>query len=420
MSKLTKLINSPVKFFQDAYKNKFKKHNHKIIFIIGFSTWKIYLRKYFYEYELYFLPKDISQKNFNQQYAKDFIKYKDSCKIFVWGFKVPKYLHQFILENNMKIKYVEDGFIRSIQLGATKAPPMSLTFDSLTPYFNANEESQLENLLNTYNFDNNVKLLDDAKKLINKIINNDISKYNNAPSIDIKKLYGEKKSRRILVIGQVEDDASIQYGCKEKINNNDLVRLAYNENPNAQIIYKPHPDILYGHRPKESDPYEVSNIATILTQNISLGSAFQTIDHIYTISSLSGFEALLRGIKTTTLCCPFYSGWGLTDDRQKNLRRQRKLKIEEIFAIAYMIYPKYFNPQTGKSISLNNVIEMIIESKQNIDFTANIVQNNDDFDLKNINLDLPIWMIKKLDEKAKYIGISRQAIIKTCLADKLI
>ena len=38
---------------------------------------------------------------------------------------------------------------------------------------------------------------------------------------------------------------------------------------------------------------------------------------------------------------------------------------------------------------------------------------------KRINIDFPIWMVKKLDEEAQHIGVSRQAIIKTWLADKI-
>ena len=38
---------------------------------------------------------------------------------------------------------------------------------------------------------------------------------------------------------------------------------------------------------------------------------------------------------------------------------------------------------------------------------------------KRINIDFPTWMVKKLDEEAQHIGVSRQAIIKTWLADKI-
>ncbi|WP_299497043.1 hypothetical protein [uncultured Shewanella sp.] len=64
-----------------------------------------------------------------------------------------------------------------------------------------------------------------------------------------------------------------------------------------------------------------------LEENLLFGT-FHSIDEVYTISSLSGFEALLRGLKVTTMACPFYSGWGLTNDLQPNARRNRKLTID--------------------------------------------------------------------------------------------
>jgi len=38
---------------------------------------------------------------------------------------------------------------------------------------------------------------------------------------------------------------------------------------------------------------------------------------------------------------------------------------------------------------------------------------------KRINIDFPAWMVKRLDEEAQHIGVSRQAIIKTWLAEKI-
>lgn len=47
----------------------------------------------------------------------------------------------------------------------------------------------------------------------------------------------------------------------------------------------------------------------------------------------------------------------------------------------------------------------------------------DQFDLENavrrIVVDLPDWMLKSLDQEAQRIGISRQAVIKTWLAERL-
>lgn len=38
---------------------------------------------------------------------------------------------------------------------------------------------------------------------------------------------------------------------------------------------------------------------------------------------------------------------------------------------------------------------------------------------KRINIDFPTWMVQSLDDEAKHIGVSRQAIIKTWLAQRL-
>ena len=38
---------------------------------------------------------------------------------------------------------------------------------------------------------------------------------------------------------------------------------------------------------------------------------------------------------------------------------------------------------------------------------------------KRINLELPLWMIKALDKEAQRLGVTRQSVIKTWLAEKL-
>ena len=83
----------------------------------------------------------------------------------------------------------------------------------------------------------------------------------------------------------------------------------------------------------------------------------------HTITSLSGFEALLKGIKVTTVGAPFYSGWGLTDDRQPVPRRMRSLSLLELLAGAYLLYPRYANPETGEPLDLEDVLQLIIDQK---------------------------------------------------------
>lgn len=353
------LVSGPGFFLRGIIKSTRKKLTGTPTYVVGFSTWKQYLRKYFTDRNLYFLPKNISQHEFDQIW-KDKILSQSKAEIFVWGFKAPDFILDFAKKHNKTIQFVEDGFIRSIELGAQKAPPMSLTLDSRTPYFNSREASDLEHLLNTFDFSSDATLLSRAERAIQQMLDGGVSKYNKSSHVDIQSIYGIKTNKRILVIGQVEDDASIQFGCDTIITNNDLVKLAAKENPGAQIFYKAHPDVLAGNRPLASHPSEVKNICTLIKQDISLAQSFHEVDHVYTITSLSGFEALLRGIKVTTVGCPFYSGWGLTDDRQANARRTRKLTITELFAGAYLLYAKYFDIEEGGPSTLELVISKIV------------------------------------------------------------
>ncbi|TKT46251.1 capsular polysaccharide biosynthesis protein [Rhizobiaceae bacterium LC148] len=162
-----------------------------------------------------------------------------------------------------------------------------------------------------------------------------------------------------------EEDASIRFGCDRPITNNDLVRLAAAENPDASIFYKPHPDVLNRMRRQVSDPAEVSHLCTVLTRQVSLPDALDNADHVYTITSLAGFEALMRGKTVTVLGGPFYAGWGLTDDRQPLPRRGRALRLEEVFAAAYILYPSYFQID-GRASSFEQTLERASARKDTI------------------------------------------------------
>jgi capsule polysaccharide export protein KpsC/LpsZ len=370
MSKLFYFATNAALFFGDAVIKRFgwsvassTQNIQKVpTFVIGFSPWKGYLREWFPERELLFLPRFISSYEFKKRYWK-YILADERSEVFIWGIKASSGILKLLKENNVKKHHIEDGFIRSIQLGSTRTPPYSLTIDSKTPYFDATQASDLEDILNNYDFENDIELMANAEIMIKQLIETGISKYNNSASVDIKTLYGKKEKKRILVIGQVENDASIKLGCEQALTNNDVVRLAAAENPDAQIIYKPHPDIMNGYRKRKSHPKDVKNICMVLQKDIPISEALKTIDHVYTITSLAGFEALLRGIKVTTLGCPFYAGWGVTDTRQHNVRRERKLTPQQIFAAAYLLYAKYFDPNSKRQTTIVKTIERLMLAK---------------------------------------------------------
>ncbi|MCA1439337.1 capsular polysaccharide biosynthesis protein [Ensifer sp. IC4062] len=329
-------------------------------FAVHVTPWKhAFLKLYFPDRHFHFFPKNLSERDFEQTWKPRILADKTS-EFFVWGPELPHPLAAIAVRQDIPVWFVEDGFIRSIRPSASRTAPFSLALDRRAPYFDCRQASELELILKTYDFEADALLMARARAGIRLLLDQGISKYNDGCRRNAEQVYGPKSRKRVLVVGQVEDDASIRYGCLARLSNNDLVRLAAQEQPDAQILYKPHPDVVSRVRPAQSDPGEVAHLCQIVTERLPLAEALRTVDHVYTITSLAGFEALLRGIKVTAIGCPFYSGWGLTDDRQPNPRRGRALSVEALFAGAYLIYPRYFDPETGRQTSYETTVAAIM------------------------------------------------------------
>ena len=40
-------------------------------------------------------------------------------------------------------------------------------------------------------------------------------------------------------------------------------------------------------------------------------------------------------------------------------------------------------------------------------------------ELKRVNIDFPVWVVAKLDKQSKRLGITRQALVKVWIAEKI-
>jgi capsular polysaccharide export protein len=79
---------------------------------------------------------------------------------------------------------------------------------------------------------------------------------------------------------------------------------------------------------------------------------------VHTISSLAGFEALLRERTVTVHGRPFYAGWGLTIDRaQQSERRRRTLELDALVTATLMLYPRYLDPMTDDRIEAEVLLD---------------------------------------------------------------
>lgn len=254
---------------------------------------------------------------------------------------------------------IEDGFLRSRGLGAALIPPLSLVIDDLGIYYDPSCESRLERLIAQ-----RVQLRPDqqhrAERLIHSLRRNNLSKYNLVGAMtDLADL---PQGRRILVPGQVEDDASIRLGAGEVRRNLDLLRAARQANPDAVILYKPHPDVEAGLRPGAIAPNEALQWADAVLDHAEPMALLGEVQEVWTMTSLLGFEALLRGVKVTTLGTPFYAGWGLTKDlAPQPTRRAVLVSLEGLVHACLIDYPRYLDPVTGLPCPVEVAIERLCE-----------------------------------------------------------
>lgn len=243
------------------------------------------------------------------------------------------------------LRRVEDGFLRSRGLGADLVPPLSLVTDDLGIYYDPSQESRLERLLLTPPPPGGLAR---AARLRDRLVALALSKYNLPGALpDLP------PGHRILVPGQVEDDASILKGGGVVRTNLALVQAVRAANPQAVVIYKPHPDVEAGLRPGAVSPHDLTGLADVLATRADPVALITACDAVWTMTSLLGFEALLRGKPVTCLGVPFYAGWGLTRDLgpipQRRLRGPDggllpRPTLDHLVHAALIAYPRYYDP----------------------------------------------------------------------------
>lgn len=264
---------------------------------------------------------------------------------------------------NGKIILLEDGFIRSVGLGVDGSPSFSTVEDNVGIYYDATAPSQLENILNSYDFASHTDLIKTANNAIELIRNHHISKYNSAPDIQ-EDYFNDNVQKRVLIITQTSGDESLHYGLADQFSTDMMIDAAINENPNAAIYLKIHPDVLCGKKKADIDIDMARKKCIVIENNVNPISLLEYFDTVYTKTSQMGFEALLLGKKCVCFGMPFYAGWGLTDDRVVCSRRVRILKVEEVFAAAYILYTRYYNPYQKRVSDIIDTIYEIVRQRR--------------------------------------------------------
>lgn len=308
------------------------------LYAIGFSSWK----------------KPIVT-DFFQGSSVRFVKHADAvpagATLIVWGTK--PILGK--LAEGVSLIRLEDGFLRSVGLGAELVRPLSWVLDAEGIYYDASAPSRLETLLRTRDFD--ASLVVRATALREAICAGGVTKYNVGAEGWTRPAGA---ARVILVPGQVETDASIRFGTVDVRHNVDLLKAVRTANPDAYVLYKPHPDVRAALRRPGVGESDAHRWCDEVVGNVPFDRLLNEVDEVHVLTSLAGFEALMRGKRVVCYGQPFYAGWGLTEDVFPHPRRQRRLALDELVAATLILYPTYVSRVTGKFTTPERALEELM------------------------------------------------------------
>jgi capsular polysaccharide export protein len=267
---------------------------------------------------------------------------KEGGALAVWPSRVPPAAVEEARVKGVVVARVEDGFLRSKGLGAALHPPGSVVVDRAGIYYDARFPSDMEMLLASHDF--YPELEQRAARLRAQIRTSGVTKYGR----DAGRIIDLPAGRRtVLAVGQVEDDLSVAYGGAGVAGNLDLLKRVRAAEPDAFIVYRPHPDVQAGLRKGHLSDAAVLEQADAIDVGSPLMALVQAVDEVHVLSSLTGFEALMRDRPVSVHGMPFYAGWGLTRDlAPPNPRRGRQLTLDQLVAAALILYPLYLDPVT--------------------------------------------------------------------------
>ena len=292
---------------------------------------------------------------------------EDITRLAVWGYRPTGAKAVALAEKSgLPVLRLEDGFIRSLGLGVSGCPPLSMVLDTQGMYYDASQPSTLETLIHQH--DENRLLHDDARQAMQMIVDGDLSKYNQAPVCTLT----QPEQGAVLVVDQTFGDMAVVYGNAGKEQFDNMLHAALAENPQSEIWVKVHPDVLSGKKAgyfkQLGEQAKQDPRIRLIAQDVSPQSLLQRVSRVYVVTSNYGFEALIAGKPVSVFGQPWYAGWGLTDDRHalaaELCARRGSASIEDLFGAACLRYSKYLNPVNGQPGTLFDVLNWLLMQRQ--------------------------------------------------------
>jgi len=286
---------------------------------------------------------------------------------FVWGLEDrPENLaaKKIALRDGAQIVFCEDGFLKSADTWANGGAPLryrrgcSVVFDTRRPYFDGTGPSDLELALNDPGFSLSAAEVAEARRLISRIVGNQLTKYNHQPLA--RPRIGTPGRPKVLVVDQSYGDFSVKLGMADETTFDEMLRDAKRDNPDAEILVKTHPDTMTGERSGYYSSLHASDRVIRVTEPVNPYSLLDVVSKVYVCSTQLGFEALMADKEVHVYGMPFYAGWGLTVDRLQCPRRTARRSLEEMFHMVYLVYTKWVDPVTGRRCTIDEAIDRLL------------------------------------------------------------
>lgn len=257
--------------------------------------------------------------------------YTKATHILGWGHK-PSGKKAIALANHHEKVCVlaEEGFLA---YGHEANAPLQILFDTHGIHYDPQQPSIIDHYLNAADAPN---IRSQATTLMALIRTHNLSKFNTQPTptaIPTRPF--------ILLCDQVPNDAALVASGATQKRFDAMLSSIKQTWPTHDVIIRTHPKATQGH-------YKIMEGVRLVTGTDAPGPWLKAADHVVTVSSQLGFEALIHGTNVTCWGTPFYAARGLTRDigAQPGYQRQQA-DLEQLVGAALILAPTTFDAVTG-------------------------------------------------------------------------
>lgn len=92
----------------------------------------------------------------------------------------------------------------------------------------------------------------------------------------------------------------------------------------------------------------------------SITELIPSVNELHTITSPSGSDALIRGIKVICYGMPFYADWGLSQDPHISIRCHKTLSLNELIYTVLIDYAVYQRPNPVNNTLPVTTVEQVV------------------------------------------------------------